>query len=41
MANLIVATGAVVLVWVPLMALFADKFGLLWAWFVLVKLTGV
>jgi hypothetical protein len=41
MANAIVALCTVGLVWLPLMALFGDRFGLLWAWFSLVKLTGM
>jgi len=41
MPNVIVALCTVTLIWVPLMALFSDRFGLLWAWFSLVKLTGM
>jgi hypothetical protein len=41
MANLIVALCTVGLVWLPLMYLLSDRFGLLWAWFSLVKLTGM
>jgi hypothetical protein len=41
MANFIVAAGVVFLVWLPLSTMLADRFGLLWGWFVLVKLTGM
>jgi hypothetical protein len=41
MANVIVALCTVGLVWLPLAILFSDRFGLLWAWFSLVKLTGM
>ena len=41
MANLLIAIATIGLVWLPLVLLFSDRFGLLWAWFSLVKLTGM
>jgi hypothetical protein len=41
MANVVVALCTVTLIWLPLMALLSDRFGLLWAVVVLVELTGM